>query len=127
MKKRITTAGRTVKARVRGSLDRKGPTTSKTIATYLSASKKAEITWWSRMTKSLRWGLCRGERVVDSLAILVAAVATVAIIINAVFLQSDRVAYEPEHPVTKLQKTQEALKSERERLQHKIGNASARN
>jgi hypothetical protein len=85
MKKHITTAGRTVKARVRGSFDRKGPTTSKTIATYLSASKKAEIAWQSRMTKSLRWGLCKGQRVVDSLAILVAAVASVAIIINAVF------------------------------------------
>jgi hypothetical protein len=64
---------------------------------------------------------------VDFLAILVAGVASVAIIINAVFLQSDRGTYEPEHLVTKLQKTHEALKSERERLQHKIDNASARN
>jgi hypothetical protein len=80
MKKRTTTAGRTVKTRVRGSLDRKGPTK-----------------------------------------------ASVAIIINAVFLQSDRGTYEPEHLVAKLQKTHEALKSERERLQHKIDNASARN
>jgi hypothetical protein len=35
--------------------------------------------------------------VVDSLAILVAGVASFAIIINAVFLQSDRGIYEPEH------------------------------
>jgi len=65
--------------------------------------------------------------VVDFLAILVAGVASVAIIINAVFLQSDRGTYEHEHLVTKLQKKYETLKSERERLQHKIDNASARN
>ena len=128
MKKRTTTAGRTVKTRVRGSLDRKGPTASKTIATYLSASKKAEVACRSRMTKSLRWVRAKvGPRVVDFLAILVAGVASVAIIINAVFLQSDRGTYEPERLVTKLQKTHEALKSERERLQHKIDNASSRN
>jgi sensor domain CHASE-containing protein len=80
------------------------------------------------MTKSLRW-VCANvrPRVVDFLAILVAGVASVAIIINAVFLQSDRGTYEPEHLVTKLQKTHEALKFERGRLQHKIDNASARN
>jgi hypothetical protein len=122
MKKRTTTAGRTVKTRVRGSLDRKGPTKSKTI------SAKAEIAWRSRMTKSLRWVRAEiGPRAVDFLAILVAGVASVAIIINAVFLQSDRGTSEPEHLVTKLQQTHQALKSERERLQHKIDNASARN
>jgi len=122
MKKRTTTAGRTVKTRVRGSLDRKGPIKPKTI------SAMAEIAWRSRMTKSLRW-VCANvrPRVVDFLAILVAGVASVAIIINAVFLQSDRGTYEPQHLVTKLQKTHEALKFERGRLQHKIDNASARN
>jgi uncharacterized protein YlxW (UPF0749 family) len=80
------------------------------------------------MTKSLRWVRAKiGPRAVDFLAILVAGVASVAIVINAVFLQSDRGTYEHEHLVTKLQKTHEALKSERERLQHKIDNASSRN
>ena len=106
MKKRTTTAGRTVKTRVRGSLCRKGPTKSKTI------SAKAEIAWRPRTTKSLRWVRAKiGPRAVDFLAILVAGAASVAIIINAVFLQSDRGTYEHEHLVTKLQKTHEALKS----------------
>ena len=126
MKKRTTTAGRTVKAQVRGSLDRKGPTAWKTTATHLSASKKAEVARRSRMTKSVRWVRAKvGPRVVDFLAILVAGVASLAIIVNAVFLQSDRGTYKPE--LTKLQKTNQALKSERERLQHKIDNASIRN
>jgi hypothetical protein len=43
------------------------------------------------MTKSLRWVRAKiGPRAVDFLAIFVAGVASVAIIINAVFLQSDR-------------------------------------
>ena len=45
------------------------------------------------------------------LAILVAGVASVAIIINAVFLQSDRGTYEPEPLVTKLQKTHDEIRT----------------
>jgi hypothetical protein len=81
------------------------------------------------MSRSLRWSLStKGTpRVVDFLAILVASVASVAIIINAVFLQSDRGTYEPEQLFTRLQKTHGVLKSERQRLQHKIDDASTRN
>jgi hypothetical protein len=64
---------------------------------------------------------------IDCLAILTASVASIVIIINAVFLQSgfrhgtDR----PEGLVSKLQKPQEFLKSEGERLRRKIDSAVA--
>jgi hypothetical protein len=129
MKKRTTTAGKTVKARARGSFHLKRPTASKTIATHFSASKKTEIAGRPRTAKSLRRDTCAkvAPRVVDFLAILVAGVASFAIIINAVFLQSDRGIYEPEQPFAKLQRTQQSLKFEGERLQHKIDTASTRN
>jgi hypothetical protein len=66
-------------------------------------------------------------RLVDFLAILVAGLASFAIIINAVFFQSDRVIYEPEWLFAKLQRTHQFLKFEGERLQHKIDSASTRN
>ena len=62
------------------------------------------------------------RRPIDCLAILTASVASIVIIINAVFLQSgfrhgtDR----PEGLVSKLQKPQEFLKSEGERLRRKV-------
>jgi hypothetical protein len=65
--------------------------------------------------------------VVDFLAILVPGVASFAVIINAVFLQSDRGIYEPEQLFAKLQRTQQSLKFEGERLQYKIDSASTRN
>src|SRR6476646_11891719 len=64
---------------------------------------------------------------IDCLAILTASVASIVIIINAVFLQSgfrhgtDR----PEGLVSKLQKPQEFLKSEGERLRRKVDSAVA--
>jgi hypothetical protein len=67
------------------------------------------------------------SRRVSFLAILAAGAASFAIIINAVFLQSDRGIYEPEQLFAKLQRTQQSLKFEGERLQHKIDNASTRN
>jgi hypothetical protein len=64
---------------------------------------------------------------VDFFAILVAGVASIVIIINAVFLQS---GYrpgidEPQMLASTLQKPQEFLKSEGERLQRKIDSALA--
>ena len=67
------------------------------------------------------------RRPIDCLAILTASVASIVIIINAVFLQSgfrhgtDR----PEGLASKLQKPQEFLKSEGERLTRKIDSAVA--
>jgi hypothetical protein len=67
------------------------------------------------------------RRPIDCLAVLTASVASIVIIINAVFLQSgfrhgtDR----PEGLVSKLQKPQEFLKSEGERLRRKIDSAVA--
>ena len=67
------------------------------------------------------------RRPIDCLAILTASVASIVIIINAVFLQSgfrhgtDR----PEGLVSKLQKPQEFLKSEGERLRRKVDSAVA--
>jgi len=128
MKKRTTTAGKTVKARACGSLHLKRPIASKAIATHFSASKKTEITGRPRTAKSLRRDACANvaPRVVDFLAILVAGVASFAIIINAVFLQSDRGIYEPEQLSAKLQRTQQSLKVEGDLLQHKIDSASTR-
>ena len=66
------------------------------------------------------------QRPVDFLAILAASVvASIVIIINAVFLQSGPRIYEPEQLSSKLQKPQETLKSETKRLQHKIDSALA--
>ena len=129
MKKRTTTAGKNIKARARGSWDLNPPTASKTIATHFSASKGAEIGWRPRTAKSLRPDVRAkaGPRVVDFLAIVVAGVASIAIIINAVFLQSERGSYEPEELFAKLQKTHQSLKFEGERLQHKLDSASTRN
>jgi hypothetical protein len=129
MTKRSTTAARTVKTWARGSLDRKGPRPSKTIATHFSPSKEAKVASRPRIIKSLRRNVCAkgAPRLVDFLAIFVAGVASIAIIINAVFLQSDRGTYEPEPLLSKLQKTHDSLKSERERLQQKIDNVPTRN
>jgi hypothetical protein len=67
------------------------------------------------------------RRPIDSLAILIASTASIAIIINALFLQSGfRPGIdEPEGLTSKLQKPQAFLKSEGERLQRKIDSASA--
>jgi len=67
------------------------------------------------------------RRPIDSLAILTASVASIAIIINAVFLQSgfrSRIN-EPAGLASRLQKPQAFLKSEGERLQRKIDSALA--
>jgi hypothetical protein len=128
MKKRTTTAGKIVEARACGSLHLKRPIASKTIATHFSASNKSEIAGRPRTTKSLRRDVCAkaAPRVVDFLAILVAGVASFAIIINAVFLQSDRGKNEPEELSAKLRRTPQSLNFEAERLQHKIDSASTR-
>jgi hypothetical protein len=67
------------------------------------------------------------RRPIDCLAILTASVASIVIIINAVFLQSGfrHGTDPPEGLVSKLQKPQEFLKSEGERLQRKIDSAVA--
>jgi hypothetical protein len=128
MRNRTTTAGKTDKAQARGSSRLKRQTASKTIATHFSASKKAKIAGRPRTAQSLRQDVCAkvAPRVVDLLAILVAGVASFAIVINAVFLQSDRRIYEPEQLSAKLQRTQQSLKVEGDRLQHKIDSASTR-
>ena len=106
MKERTTTAGKTVMARACGSLHLKRPTASKTIAAHFSASKKAKIAGRPHTAKSLRRDACAkvAPRVVDFLAIFVAGVASFAIIINAVFLQSDRGIYKPEQLFAKLRR-----------------------
>jgi hypothetical protein len=83
----------------------------------------------TRATKSLRLRVCAKvlRRPVDFLAICVASVASIVVIINAVFWQSGPRIHEREQLFSKLQKTQESLKSEGERLQHKINAASSRN
>jgi hypothetical protein len=129
MKRRTrAAAGKSVKARSRGSLNLKRPTAPKTVTTHGSASKEAEIARRTRTTKSLRLRVCANvaQRPVDFLAIVVAGVASIAIIINAVFLQSGPGIYEPEQLFSKLQKTHESLKSESEGFQHKIDSALAR-
>ena len=72
------------------------------------------------------WALV-ARRPIDSLAILTAGVASIVIIINAVFLQSGfrHGTDQPEGLVSKLQKPQEFLKSEGERLRRKIDSAVA--
>ena len=125
MKKRTTSAGKTAKAGV-GSLHLKRSTAPKTIATHFSASKKAEIARRPRRAKSLQRDTYVAPRVVDFLAVLVAGVASFAIIINAVFLQSDRRTHEPEQLSAKLRRTQQSMKFEGDRLQHKIDSASTR-
>jgi hypothetical protein len=76
----------------------------------------------------LRLRVCAkaAQRPADLLAIFVAGVASIAVIINAVFLQSGPGIYEPEQLFSKLQRTHESLKSENERLRHKIDSALAR-
>jgi hypothetical protein len=83
----------------------------------------------TRTTKSLRLRVCAKvpRRPFDFLAIFVVGVASIVVIINAVFWQSGPRIYEREQLFSKLQKTQEALKSEGERLQHTINGASSRN
>jgi hypothetical protein len=68
------------------------------------------------------------RRPVDFLAILSASMASIVIIINAVFLQSGSRpgTDQPKGLVSKLQKPQEFLKSEGERLQRKIDSEAAR-
>jgi hypothetical protein len=67
------------------------------------------------------------RRPIDCLAILTASVASIVIIVNAVFLQSGfrHGTDQPEGLVSKLQKPQEFLKSEGKRLQRKIDSAVA--
>jgi len=67
------------------------------------------------------------RRPIDCLAILTASVASIVIIINAVFLQSGfrHGTDQPERLVSKLQKPQEFLKPEGERLRRKIDSAVA--
>ena len=119
-------AGKTVKTRSCGSLHLKRPTAPKTIATHGSASKEAEVARRTRATKSLRLRVCAkvAQRPLDFLAIFVAGVASIAVIINAVFLQSGPGIYEPEQLFSKLQRTHKSLKSENERLRDKIDSAS---
>jgi hypothetical protein len=68
------------------------------------------------------------RRPIDCLAILTASVASIVIIINAAFLQSSfrHGTDQPEGLVSKLQKSQEFLNSEGERLHRKIDSAVAR-
>jgi hypothetical protein len=88
---------------------------------------RQEVARRTRTTKSLRLRVCAkvAQRPVDFLAIVAASVASIVIIVNAVFLQSGPRIYQPEQLSSKLQKTQETLKSETERLQHKIDSALA--
>jgi hypothetical protein len=88
---------------------------------------RQEVARRTRTAKSLRLRVCAkvAQRPVDFLAILAASVASIVIIINAVFLQSGPRIYEPEQLSSKLQKPQETLKSEAERLRHKIDSALA--
>ncbi len=67
------------------------------------------------------------RRPIDSLAILIASTTSIAIIINALFLQSGfRPGIDESDGLTaKLQKPQAFLKSEGEHLQRKIDSASA--
>jgi hypothetical protein len=67
------------------------------------------------------------RRPIDCLAILTASVASIVIIINAVFLQSGfrHGTDQPEGLVSKLEKPQEFLRSEGKRLQRKIDSAVA--
>ena len=72
------------------------------------------------------WALV-ARRPIDSLAILTAGVASIVIIINAVFLQSGfrQGTDQSEGLVPKLQKSQEFLKSKGKYLQRKIDSALA--
>ena len=72
------------------------------------------------------WALV-ARRPIDSLAILTAGVASIVIIINAVFLQSGfrQGTDQSEGLVSKLQKPQEFLKSKGKYLQRKIDSALA--
>ena len=67
------------------------------------------------------------RRPIDCLAILTASAPSIVIIINAVFLQSGfrHGSDQPEVLLSKLQKPQEFLESEGERLQRKIDSAVA--
>ena len=69
------------------------------------------------------WALV-ARRPIDSLAILTAGVASIVIIINAVFLQSG-FRQGTDQLVPKLQKSQEFLKSKGKYLQRKIDSALA--
>ncbi len=72
------------------------------------------------------WALVARRRI-DSLAILTAGVASIVIIINAVFLQSGfrQGTDQSEGLVSKLQKPQEFLKSKGKYLQRRIDSALA--
>jgi hypothetical protein len=64
---------------------------------------------------------------IDCLAILTASVASIVIVINAVFLQGFRHGTDqPEGLVSKLQKPREFLQAEGERLQRKTDSAAAK-
>jgi hypothetical protein len=79
-------------------------------------------------TRRLPKGLSMvARRPIDCLAILTASMASIVIVINAVFLQSGfrHGTDQPEGLVSKLQKPQAFLKSEGERLQRKIDSAVA--
>jgi hypothetical protein len=71
------------------------------------------------------WALV-ARRPIDSLAILTAGVASIVIIINAVFLQSGfRQGTDQSEGLPKLQKSQEFLRSKGKYLQRKIDSALA--
>jgi hypothetical protein len=83
----------------------------------------------TRTTKSLRLRLSAKvpRRPADFLAIFVAGATSIVIIINAVFWQSGPRINKREQLFSKLQEIHESLKSEGERLQHKIDSASSQN
>jgi hypothetical protein len=114
--------GKAFKAQYRRSRNLERPTAPKTIGTDGSASRKQRSRSAPALLKSLRLRVCAkvSRRPVDFLAIFIAGVTSIVIIINAAFWQSGPRIYEHEQLFSKLQKTRESLKSEGERLQHKI-------
>jgi hypothetical protein len=121
--------GKAFKVQYRRSRNLERQPAPKTIGTHGLVSKDAEVTRWTRTTKSLRLRLCAKvpRRLGDFLAIFVAGATSIVIIINAVFWQSGPRINKREQLFSKLQEIHESLKSEGERLQHKIDSASSRN
>jgi hypothetical protein len=128
MRNRAATA-KTLGAQSRISMNLNRPTAPKTMGTHIRPTRKPEVARRKRITKSWRLGVCAkvSRPSVDFLAIFVAGVASIVIIINAVFWQSGATNHKLERLFSKLQKTHESLKSEGERLQHTIDSALTRN
>ncbi len=118
--------GKTLKSQSRRSLNLKRATAPKT-GTHGSASKDVKVARRTRTTKSLRLPVCAKvpRRPVDFLAIFVAGVASIVIVINALFWQSGPGMDELEQLFSVLQETHKSLEFEGKRLQHKIDNASS--